>query len=151
MNELALTSEITKVSLSQKMRRLGFDPWLLLILLGLVSYGLVMVYSASWDVSWRLHQDASALFRKQLSNLGLALAAMLVAARLPLGWLRKLALPVIVIAILALMGVLLIGGTAADIPRRSFVGGSIQMDLWFLAADHDHRHCGRFDPCSAGP
>jgi cell division protein FtsW len=126
MTGMALPSEMTKVSLSQKMRRLGFDPWLLLILLGLISYGLVMVYSASWDVSWRLHQDASALFRRQLNNLGLALAAMVVAARLPLSWLRKLALPVIVIAILALIAVLLVGGATADIPRRSFVGGSIQ-------------------------
>jgi len=125
MTGIAIAEEIKGDSLAHKLQRQGFDPWLLLILVSLIAYGLMMVYSSSWDVSWRLHGDASALFRRQLTNLGLGVAAMLIASRLPLRWLRRLGLPIIIFAILTLIAVLLISG-GGDTPRRSFTGGSIQ-------------------------
>ncbi len=125
MTGIAIARESKGDTLARKLRQLGFDPWLLLILGGLIAFGLVMVYSASWDVSWRLHGDPSALFRRQLGNLGLGIAAMLVATQFPLGWLRKLALPIIIFAILALMAVLVVG-SGGDTPRRSFLAGSVQ-------------------------
>ncbi len=125
MTGIAVSQEIKGDSLARRLRQLGFDPWLLLILFAMIGFGLVMVYSASWDVSWRLLGDASALFRRQLTNLGLGFAAMLVATRLPLSWLRRLALPIILFAILALVAVLVIAG-GGDAPRRSFSEGSIQ-------------------------
>jgi len=70
--------------------------------------GLVMVYSASWDVSWRLHDDPNELFRRQLVNLGYGLAVLVAAMTFPLRWLRKLALPIIGFCILALLVVLII-------------------------------------------
>src|SRR4030042_2017414 len=110
--------------LTRRLRFLGFDPWLLLLIAVMVTFGLVMVYSASWDVSWRLFQDPNALFRRQLTNLAIGLAALGVAAVTPLRWLRKYALPLIVVCILALMAVLVVN--AGGGPRRSFLGGSVQ-------------------------
>ncbi len=72
---------------------LGFDTWLLILVAVMIVFGMVMVYSASWDVSWRLYQDRNALFYRQLLNLGVALVVMFVAAWFPLEWLKKLALP----------------------------------------------------------
>ncbi len=105
-------------------RRLGIDPWLSLLLAAILAAGLVMVYSASWDVSWRLHGDSNALFRKQVSNLGLGLVVALAATWFPLQWLRKLALPIMFISISALLLVLVVN--VGDGPRRAILGASVQ-------------------------
>jgi cell division protein FtsW len=75
-------------------------------------------------VSWRLYQDANALFRRQLVNLGYGLVVMVAAAFIPLGWLRKLAVPTMAVAILSLVVVLLIN--PGDEPRRAILGNSVQ-------------------------
>ena len=100
------------------------DIWLLLVVSSMVILGLVMVYSASWDVSWRLHADPNMLFRRQLLNLTYGLAVLGVALIFPIKWLRKLALPIIGICILALLTVLLIN--TGDGPRRAILGASVQ-------------------------
>ena len=103
---------------------LGFDAWLLILIAVMIVFGMVMVYSASWDVSWRLYQDHNALFNRQLLNLGLALVVMIIAAWFPLEWLKKLALPLILgtIAILVAVLVVNLGGEY----KRAFLGASVQ-------------------------
>lgn len=102
----------------------GFDPIVILITATMLVFGLVMVYSASWDVSWRLYGDPNAIFNKQLGNAAIGLAALVVAALFPLDWLRRLALPLIGLTIAFLFAVLLvnIGGEY----RRAFLGASVQ-------------------------
>ena len=102
----------------------NLDPWLLMLVGAMLALGLVMVYSASWDVSWRLYEDANALFRRQLVNLAYGLLVMGAATFVPLRWLRKLALPVMVLSILALLLVLVINPAGA--PRRAILGASVQ-------------------------
>lgn len=102
----------------------GFDPWMVLLTGLMLVLGLVMVYSASWDVSWRLYGDPNAIFRRQLLFAALGLAAMMVAAWIPLDWLRKLALPLIAVTILILFAVLLVN-LGSDY-RRAFLGASVQ-------------------------
>jgi cell division protein FtsW len=103
---------------------LGYDPWLFAVTISMIAFGLVMVYSASWDVSWRLYTDPNAIFRRQVQNLLIGIVALAVASRIPLRWLRTLALPGLVFAILTLFLVLLFG--ASEGPRRSFLSGSVQ-------------------------
>jgi cell division protein FtsW len=103
---------------------LGYDPWLFVVILSMVAFGLVMVYSASWDVSWRLYDDPYAVFGRQVQNLAIGLVALAVASRIPLRWLRTLALPGILFAIFTLLMVLVFGATEG--PRRAFLSGSIQ-------------------------
>jgi cell division protein FtsW len=125
MTETALqTPNVHRQTLVRRLRQLGFDPWLLLTVAVMITFGLVMVYSASWDVSWRLEGDSAVLFRRQFNNLLLALAAMVIAAQIPLHWLRRLALPIIGFAIITLLAVLVLGAGAG--PRRSFLAGSYQ-------------------------
>lgn len=106
------------------LRRLKVDLWLLLIVVAMIAVGMVMVYSASWDVSWRLEGDANALFRRQAGNLLYGLAVMLAGILMPLRWFRKLALPIILLSILALIFVLLIN--QGEGPRRTILGASVQ-------------------------
>jgi cell division protein FtsW len=120
----AFTPPVAQPLGTRHSRWLGFDPWLLLLVIGMIAFGLVMVYSASWDVSWRLFLDPDAIFFKQLGNLAFAAAVMLLAAFFPLHWLRRLAVPVLGAAILGLVLslVLSVGGG----PRRAILGGSVQ-------------------------
>lgn len=124
MTEIALNTRLKSQAWIRRLRKTGLDPWLLLTVGIMLAYGLVMVYSASWDVSYRLTEDPNALFQRQVVNLMVGLGAMLIGARIPLRWLRKLALPVIGLAIGSLLIVLLVQVGAG--PRRAFLGGSYQ-------------------------
>ena len=125
MSEAAVPiPNVNERGLVQRLKDMGFDPGLLLTVAIMVGFGLVMVYSASWDVSYRLEGDPSALFKRQLLTTTLGITAMLITSRFPLDWLRKLALPIIGLAIGSLLMVLILG--AGDGPRRAFLGGSYQ-------------------------
>lgn len=124
MSEIVMEGAGRKRSMGTRLQRVGFDPWLLVLTLVMIVFGLVMVYSSSWDASWQLYKDPNAIFRRQLSNLGIGLAAMLLVARLPLRIWRSLALPIILFTILSLAIVLVVAAGAG--PRRSFLGGSVQ-------------------------
>lgn len=113
-----------RAQVGKRIRTLGFDPLLLVVITAMVAFGLVMVYSASWDVSWRLFQDPNALFRRQLFNLSVGLVVMAVAAWMPIRWLRKLALPIIGASVLLLIAPLVM--SAGSGPHRSILGGSVQ-------------------------
>ncbi len=103
---------------------LGFDPWLLVLIAALVAYGLVMVYSASWDVSWRLNNDPNAIFWSQIVNLLIGLVVLAIAAWYPIEWVRRFALLLIIVTLAALLAVLLINVGSEH--RRSFLSGSVQ-------------------------
>ena len=103
---------------------LGFDPWLLILVGVMIVFGLVMVYSASWDVSWRLFGNPNALILRQLGNVVIGLMVMAAAAVFPIRWLRRLALPLILATIFLLFVLLLV--SAGSGPRRAFLGGSVQ-------------------------
>lgn len=124
MSDLPLSDTSRTASPVSLWRPLGFDPWLLLLVGVMIVFGLVMVYSASWDVSWRLYQDPSAIFRRQVGNLSIGLMALAGASMVPVRWLRKLAPAIIAISILALIAVLVVNVGLG--PRRSILGGSVQ-------------------------
>lgn len=123
MTETVLRAAAEKLPTPER-RLLGFDPWLVILIGAMVAFGLVMVYSASWDVSWRLFQDPSEILRRQVTNLVIGLLALAVAAGIPLRWLRRLALPILLFSLLALIVLLLVH--AGGGPRRAFLAGSIQ-------------------------
>ncbi|MES0343798.1 MAG: FtsW/RodA/SpoVE family cell cycle protein, partial [Anaerolineales bacterium] len=110
--------------LSQRRTPLAVDPWLLIITGIMIALGLVMMYSASWDVSWRLYGDNNYILNRQMLHLLIGLGAMAVAAWFPLDWLRKIALPLIIVTIAILFAVLVInfGGEY----KRAFLGASVQ-------------------------
>jgi cell division protein FtsW len=107
-----------------RLRALGFDPWLLILVGVMITFGLVMVYSASWDVSWRLFGNPNAMFVRQLGNVVIGLAMMAIASRFPIRWFRRLALPLILFTMMALIVLLLV--SVGSGPRRSFLAGSVQ-------------------------
>ena len=57
----ASTSVFRTENLQKKFKLMGYDSWLILVVVIMISFGLVMVYSASWDVSFRLYSDPNAI------------------------------------------------------------------------------------------
>jgi cell division protein FtsW (lipid II flippase) len=106
-------------------RRLSFDVPLLLVVISLVLFGILMVYSASADYSFQVYGSPSYIFMRQLRWLALGTLAMAFFAWMDYHWWKKLALPLMAVAIGALIAVLLIQDTRLG-SVRSLFRGSIQ-------------------------
>lgn len=124
MTEQTISQDVFRESVIRRRFGIGFDPWLFVLVAALIAFGLVMVYSSSWDVSWRLEGDPYAIFERQLRNLVVGLSAMAVATFIPMKWIRKYALPLILTTVLTLLVVLLVNLGVEH--KRAFLGGSVQ-------------------------
>lgn len=58
--------------------RLGIDVPLLIVTAILMIFGLLMVYSASWDYSFQLYGSATRIFTRQLMFMGLGIIGAVV-------------------------------------------------------------------------
>jgi cell division protein FtsW len=115
----------TDAAVNRRRVSLNVDVPLLLVTITLLVFGLIMVYSSSWDVSLVLYDHASAMALRQL---GFVLAGIAVAAGLiffDYRWLGKLALPIMLITITMLILVLFFGETRLNATRTLF-SGSVQ-------------------------
>jgi cell division protein FtsW len=110
---------------ARKLFGLRFDTMLLVVAGALVAFGLMMVYSTTFDWSYREFGQPSVIFLRQVQWLGVGVVAMLVAARMPYQWWRRLSVVAMGATLLALVGVLLIGSTTFN-AQRSFFSGSVQ-------------------------
>jgi len=63
---------------TRKTARFQIDYWLLLILICLVGFGLLMVYSATFDLGIRARGDAVYYFKRQLVAAGIGLLGILI-------------------------------------------------------------------------
>jgi cell division protein FtsW len=104
---------------------LPIDTMLLVVAGALVAFGLMMVYSTTFDWSYREFGNPSVIFLRQLRWLVVGVGAMLVAARMPYHWWRRLAVLGMAGTLIALVGVLIIGTTTFN-AQRSFFNGSVQ-------------------------
>jgi cell division protein FtsW len=106
-------------------KRLSFDVPLLLVVCSLILFGILMVYSASADYSYQVYGSPSYIFMRQLRWLGLGSLVMAFLAWMDYHWWKKFALPLMAVAIFALVAVLLIQDTRLG-SVRSLFRGSIQ-------------------------
>jgi cell division protein FtsW len=106
--------------------RLGIDVPLLLTTITLIVFGLLMVYSASADYSMMvLGQAPTFMFTRQLMFLSLGILVAVFLTWLDYHRWQKLAIPVMLIAIAALISVLLVNEVINN-ATRTFLGGSGQ-------------------------
>jgi cell division protein FtsW len=106
--------------------RLGIDVPLLLTVITLMIFGLLMVYSASWDYSLRLGFKATYHFERQLIFMGLGTSVAVGLAFVNYHWYRKLAVVGMVLVTLLLLLVLLLPDNERNNAVRSIFGGSVQ-------------------------
>ncbi len=89
-------------------RRHKPDYWLLIIVLGLLSIGLVVVYSISPALGVNKGVDGSHYVLRQLVGIALGFGLFIFAARTPLHFWKKMCIPLLVIAGLATIMTLLL-------------------------------------------
>src|SRR5512138_1145763 len=88
----------------------GFDMPLLVVVVALTIFGLIMLYSSSWDFSLGAYSDALYMFKRQLMWLGVGLLAAVVFAFFDYHYWRKLVVPIMGITIILLSIVLMTNG-----------------------------------------
>jgi cell division protein FtsW len=121
-NESVMTRMQAK---AHRPKRLGFDVPLLLVVISLILFGMLMVYSASADYSFQVYGSQSYIFMRQLRWLGLGILVMIFLAWMDYHMWKKFALILMGVTIFALIAVLIIQDTRLG-SVRSLFRGSIQ-------------------------
>lgn len=103
-----------------------WDSWLLAAVLGLVGFGLVMLYSASAVMSADKFGDPLFLVLSQAQKVGVGIVGLFIALRIDYRWYQRLVYPILGVTILMLVMVLIPGvGTIQNGAQRWFsVGGA---------------------------
>jgi len=104
---------------------LGIDVPLLLIVLTIMVFGLLMVYSASWDYSFKLYGSATRIFIRQLALFLVGLGVLGVVAFIDYHFWRRLVVLAMIITVLLLVAVLIINEVRNGAVRTMW-GGSVQ-------------------------
>src|SRR5438045_9466320 len=82
----------TEQPVRKKLFGLPIDGLLIVIVGALVAFGLMMVYSTTFDWSYQSYGDPSLIFFRQVRWLGVGIIGMIVAAYMPYRWWKRLAL-----------------------------------------------------------
>lgn len=108
-------------------RKIGgsVDLPLVLIMMAILTFGLVMVFSASWDFSLAVYDDPLRMFIRQILWLALGLFLAYVCSRIDYHAWRKIVLPVMMVTIGMLVVVLAVSESRFG-AIRTILGGSIQ-------------------------
>ena len=104
---------------------LGIDVPLLLVIATLLIFGILMVYSASWDYSFLIFDSANYIFTRQVLWLLLGVGLAVLLTFIDYHWWRRLAVPAMAVAVLSLLAVLFISDVRHG-AVRTLLGGSIQ-------------------------
>jgi cell division protein FtsW len=131
----------------------GVDQPLLLALIGLLVFGLAMMFSASWDFSLSMDKPATYMFSRQLLWLALGLIGMTALSHFDYHLLRKWIVPAMVGTISLLIVVLLVKEIRFG-AMRSILNGSVQpselaklvsviyLSVWLYSKRKDLHHVG---------
>ena len=126
VGDAALKKEKTGKSAQRRRSvHLKIDVPLLLVSATLGIFGLLMVYSASWDYSYLLFRDSTQIFNRQVIWFFLAILAAAVLVFVDYRYYTKLAVPMMVVTI-TLLGLVLLLGDVRNNAVRTLLRGSIQ-------------------------
>ncbi len=112
---------------SPSVRKLGgvVDLPLLLVMIAILVFGLLMVFSASWDFSLAIYNEPMRMFNRQVMWLALGLVAAYLLSRVDYHSWRTLAVPLMLGTIGLLAAVLFVNEIRLG-AVRTLLGGSIQ-------------------------
>src|SRR3990172_1149880 len=118
MNNLQMTNRPNAVT--------NYDIPLLLGMLALVVFGMVMLFSASWDFSLAAYDDPMYMFKHQLTWVGLGTILAFILSDLDYHYWRRLSVPALAVSIFLLVYVLIMGETHLGVQRDICRQGSCQ-------------------------
>jgi len=109
------------------LRKVGgsMDLPLVLVMIAILTFGLIMVFSASWDFSLAVYDDPMRMFVRQLIWMALGISLAYICSRIDYHSWRSLVLPVMFLTIAMLVIVLLVSDVRLG-AIRTVLGGSIQ-------------------------
>jgi cell division protein FtsW len=107
----------------------SMDLPLILATVGLLVFGLIMLFSASWDFSLSLGNSPMHMFNRQLTWLGIGLVAAILLANLDYHAWRKLIVPLMALTIILLFSVLLVHEIRLGAKRALFEGSAQPSEL----------------------
>jgi len=112
---------------SPSVRKLGgvVDLPLLLVMIAILVFGLLMVFSASWDFSLAIYNEPMRMFNRQVMWLALGLVAAYVLSRIDYHSWRTLAVP-LMLGTIGLLTAVLFVNEIRNGAVRTLLGGSIQ-------------------------
>lgn len=119
------TTPKTSVAHSRKAIKIKVDVPLMLIVIGLLTFGLVMLYSASWDASVTRDMPPYSVVLKQGRMMLLGLAAAAIISLIDYHNYRKF-IVLAMTATVALLFLVLLFGRGSTGPARGLFNGSIQ-------------------------
>lgn len=91
-------------SRTKKKAEMGSPDWILLgAVAALIAIGLMVVYSSTFDLGYRLHGDDAFFFRRQLIFMGLGAVAMIIATRVHYRHWMKVSLPLMALTVIVLI------------------------------------------------
>jgi cell division protein FtsW len=102
----------------------GFDMPLFVSVAALIFFGLVMLYSASWDFSLGVYGDPMFMFLRQLQWLALGLCIAVLLAFFDYHHWRRLAVPALAVTIVLLLTVLFVNEIRFGASRSIFNGSA---------------------------
>jgi len=103
-----------------------YDMPLLLAAVALAVFGLVMLFSASWDFSLGVYGDPMHMFNRQVAWLALGTAIAFMLSRFDYHHWRKLVVPAMALTIILLIGVLVMSEIRLGAKRNLCQEGSCQ-------------------------
>jgi cell division protein FtsW len=126
INQMSKQKKQVKKTVERSLR-LNFDVPLLLVTITLLVFGLIIVYSASYSISFYVSKTDSPneMFFRQLLWLGIGLVFMTSFALIDYRKWQKFVVIGMLGTIIALVGVLIFGDTTED-TTRNLIGGSAQ-------------------------
>ena len=126
MGEGTFVTEKNRRSSKPQTLRLPFDVPLLLVVVVLLVFGLLMVYSASWDFSIYMGQGPTYLFSRQLLWVFLGLVAAVIASLINYHLYQKILIPMWFGTLLLLLAVLIVNEGRGTEATRMLLSGSVQ-------------------------
>jgi cell division protein FtsW len=101
------------------------DTWTIVVVGMLLAIGLMMVYSTTFDWSYQRYGSEGTIFFQHLRNAFIGLVILLLLALIDYRVWRRLAVPILLLTIGALIAVLLFGDDVFN-ARRALINGSFQ-------------------------
>jgi cell division protein FtsW len=126
MGEGTYVSRASTKSGKKHTLRLPFDVPMLLIVVVLLVFGLLMVYSASWDFSILMGEESTYLFGRQVLWVFLGIVTALIASLINYHLYEKILVPIGLGTLVLLFAVLIINDQSGGEATRMLMGGSIQ-------------------------
>lgn len=126
MGERTFVTKPKDKSNKKRSLKLPFDVPMMLIVIVILVFGLLMVYSASWDYSIAMGKGPTYMFGRQILWVFLGIGVAVIASMVDYHLYRKILVPMWFGTLILLLAVLIVNAQQGTTDSRNLISGSIQ-------------------------